>query len=279
MSVPGGRPAWETVRLARHPDRPYALDYVRALGEELYELHGDRLTADDPALVGALARWRGRRVMFLGQQKGRSLRERAARNFGMLHPEGYRKAVRLARLAARFRVPVVCLVDTPGAYPGAEAEERGIGSAIGMAIVEWFRLRTPVVAAVIGEGGSGGALGLAVADRVLMLEHAIYSVAGPEACASILWRDPARREEAAEQLGLTAPYLLAAGLVDEVVPEPPGGAHMDPARAARLLDGALGRHLDELLETDPDQLVRRRYDRFRAVDYGTEPIPTGGTSK
>jgi acetyl-CoA carboxylase carboxyl transferase subunit alpha len=275
VSAEGARAAWATVQLARHPDRPYALDYVRAMAGELHELHGDRLGADDPALVGCLARWRGRRVLFLGQQKGRSLRERAARNFGMLHPEGYRKAMRLARLAAKFRLPIVCLVDTPGAFPGAGAEERGIGSAIGTAILEWFRLRTPVVAAVIGEGGSGGALGLAVADRVLMLEHAIYSVAGPEACASILWHDPSRREEAAEQLALTASHLLAAGLVDEVVREPEGGAHTDPDAAVRLLDHALARHVDELLEEDTDLIVRRRYDRFRAVDYGTDPDATG----
>jgi acetyl-CoA carboxylase carboxyl transferase subunit alpha len=203
--------------------------------------------------------------MFFGQQKGRSFAERVARNFGMMHPEGYRKALRLARTAARFGFPIVSLVDTPGAYPGVGAEERGIGSAIGTAIIEWFGISTPVVAAVIGEGGSGGALGMAVADRVLIQENAVYSVASPEACASIVWRDSGRKEQAANQLGLTAGELLRLGVVDEVVPEPEGGAHRDHQNAAGHLEEALARHLDEILELDLDTLMDRRRRRYRSI--------------
>lgn len=258
-------PAWERVELARHPQRPYALDYVRRLAPDFVELHGDRLSGDDPALVAGPGTWRGTAVMFFGQQKGRTLGDRIARNFGMMHPEGFRKAMRLARLAARFRLPIVSLVDTPGAFPGASAEERGIAIAIAQAIADWFHVATPVVAVVIGEGGSGGALGMAVADRVLMLENAIYSVAGPEACASIVWRDPARRADAAEQLRLTSDHLLGMGIVDAIVPEPAGGAHTDHDEAARLLDEALQRHLLPLLDEEPERLTLRRWARFRDV--------------
>src|SRR6266849_3994097 len=198
---------WEIVELARHPDRPYSLDYIRRLAPDFIELHGDRLSGDDPALVGGVGTWHGRTTLFLGHQKGRSLKERVARNWGMMHPEGYRKAIRLAHHAAKFRFPIVSLIDTPGAYPGAGAEERGI-------------------AAAIGEGGSGGALGMGVADRVIMLENSIYSVASPEAAASIVWRDNTRKVEAAEQLQLTSRDLLAMGVVEEVITEPEGGAQL-----------------------------------------------------
>jgi acetyl-CoA carboxylase carboxyl transferase subunit alpha len=239
---------WQVVERARHPDRPYALDYLRRIAPDFVELHGDRLSGDDPALVGGIGSWRGRTVIFLGNQKGRNLPERVARNWGMMHPEGYRKAIRLAHQAAKFGFPIVTLVDTPGAYPGAAAEEGGVASAIGSAIMEWFQIPVPVVSAVIGEGGSGGALGIAVADRVVMLEHSIYSVASPEAAASIVWRDNNRKVEAAEQLQITSRDLCSMGVVEEVVEEPEGGAHTDPDGAARSLDAALWHQLEPLLQ-------------------------------
>lgn len=257
---------WETVELARHPERPYALDYVKRLAPDFIELHGDRLSADDPALIGGIGRWHGRTTMFLGHQKGRSLKERVSRNWGMMHPEGYRKAIRLAQHAARFGFPIISLIDTPGAYPGAGAEERGIASAIGTAIMEWFRIPVPIVAAVIGEGGSGGALGMGVADRVIMLENSIYSVASPEAAASIVWRDNSRKVEAAEQLQLTSREILAMGVVEEVVPEPAGSARADYDAAASALDAALMRHLEPLLRQTTEELLQHRYERFRYID-------------
>lgn len=257
---------WQVVERARHPDRPYALDYLRRLAPDFLELHGDRLSGDDPALVGGIGTWRGRTVIFLGNQKGRNLAERVARNWGMMHPEGYRKALRLARQAAKFGFPIVTLVDTPGAYPGAAAEEGGVASAIGSAIMEWFQVPVPVVSAVIGEGGSGGALGIAVADRVVMLEHSIYSVASPEAAASIVWRDNNRKVDAAEQLQITSRDLCAMGVVEEVVEEPEGGAHTDPDAAARSLDAALRRQLEPLLDQPVADLLQHRYERFRYID-------------
>ena len=257
---------WEIVELARHPQRPYSLDYIRRLAPDFIELHGDRLSGDDPALVGGVGTWHGRTTLFLGHQKGRSLKERVARNWGMMHPEGYRKAIRLAHHAAKFRFPIVSLIDTPGAYPGAGAEERGIASAIAAAIMEWFRIPVPIVAAVIGEGGSGGALGMGVADRVIMLENSIYSVASPEAAASIVWRDNSRKVEAAEQLQLTSRDLLAMGVVEEVVPEPEGSARIDYDSAAAALDEALYRHLEPLLAQPTAQLLQHRYERFRYID-------------
>ena len=267
----GGRAAstlsvWQTIELARHQDRPYSLDYIRRFAPDFVELHGDRLSGDDPALVGGIGTWHGRTTMFLGHQKGRNLKDRVARNWGMMHPEGYRKAIRLAHHAAKFGFPIVSLIDTPGAYPGAGAEERGIAAAIGSAIMEWFRIPVPIVAAVIGEGGSGGALGMGVADRVLMLENSIYSVASPEAAASIVWRDNSRKVEAAEQLQLTSRDLIAMGVVEEVVPEPPGSAGADHDAAARALDEALHRHLVPLLAQPTDQLLQHRYERFRYID-------------
>jgi acetyl-CoA carboxylase carboxyl transferase subunit alpha len=257
---------WQVVELARHQDRPYSLDYITRLAPDFVELHGDRISHDDPAVVAGLGTWRGRTTVFLGQQKGRNLAERVGRNWGMMHPEGFRKALRLARQAVKFNFPIVALVDTPGAYPGESAEERGIASAIGAAIMEWFDIRVPVVACVIGEGSSGGALGIAVADRVLMLENSLYTVASPEAAASIVWRDNARKVEAAEQLQITSRDLLAMGVVEEIVPEPEGGAHMDYDATARALDEALWRHVEPLLGMPPDELLQHRYERFRYID-------------
>jgi len=257
---------WDVVELARHPDRPYSLDYIKRLAPDFIELHGDRLSGDDPALVGGVGRWHGRTTMFLGHQKGRSLKERVERNWGMMHPEGYRKAIRLAHHAAKFGFPIVSLIDTPGAYPGAGAEERGIASAIASAIMEWFRIPVPIVAAVIGEGGSGGALGMGVADRVIMLEFSIYSVASPEAAASIVWRDNTRKVEAAEQLQITSREILGMGVVDEVVPEPEGSARADYDAAAAALDVALQRHMQPLLAMPIEELLQLRYERFRYID-------------
>jgi acetyl-CoA carboxylase carboxyl transferase subunit alpha len=258
--------AWRVVEVSRHPDRPYSLDYISRLAPDFVELHGDRATGDDPALVAGVGTWRGRTTMFMGHQKGRNLHERVARNWGMMHPEGYRKAIRLAHQAAKFGFPIVSLIDTPGAYPGAGAEERGIAGAIAGAILEWFRIPVPIVAVIIGEGGSGGALGMGVADRILMLESSTYSVASPEAAASIVWRDNSRKVEAAQQLQITARDLLAMGVVEEIVPEPPGGAHADFDEAARLLEEAVARHLEPLLERPPGQLLQMRYERFRYID-------------
>jgi acetyl-CoA carboxylase carboxyl transferase subunit alpha len=263
---PGTLSVWQVVELARHAERPYALDYIKRLAPDFVEFHGDRLGADDAALVGGVGTWAGRTTMFLGQQKGRNFPERVRRNFGMMHPEGYRKAMRLARQAAKFGFPIICLIDTPGAYPGAGAEERGIAAAIAAAIMEWFWIPVPVIAAVIGEGGSGGALGMAVADRVLMLENSIYSVAMPEAAASIVWRDNSRKVEVAEQLQITSRDLLAMGVVEEVVEEPKGGAHLDHDGAARALEKALLRHLEPLLRTPAEELLQHRYERFRYID-------------
>ncbi len=257
---------WQVVELARHQDRPYALDYIRRLAPDFVELHGDRVSHDDPAVVAGLGTWRGRTVVFMGQQKGRNLAERVARNWGMMHPEGFRKAMRLARQAVKFGFPIISLVDTPGAYPGESAEERGISTAIGAAILEWFQIEVPVVAVVIGEGSSGGALGIAVADRVLMLENSLYTVASPEAAASIVWRDNARKVEAAEQLQITSRDLLAMGVVEEVVREPEGGAHLDVDTTARTLDAALWRHVEPLLRMPTADLLQHRYERFRYID-------------
>ena len=264
---------WQVVELARHPDRPYALDYIRRLAPDFLELHGDRLAGDDPALVAGVGTWRGRTVMLMGHQKGRNLADRVARNWGMMHPEGYRKAMRLARQAAKFGFPIIMLVDTPGAFPGSTAEWHGIASAIAAAIMEWFEIPVPVVTAVIGEGGSGGALGTAVADRVIMLENSTYSVASPEAAASIVWRDNARKVEAAEQLQLTSRDLLAMGVVEEVVAEPEGGAHTDCDATVTALEAALWRHLEELLGVPPAELLEHRYERFRYIDslIGADP--------
>jgi acetyl-CoA carboxylase carboxyl transferase subunit alpha len=253
---------YQRVQVARHPRRPYALDYINGLFADFIELHGDRLYRDDPAIVGGLGRIHGRSVVVIGQQKGRDIKENLKRNFGMPHPEGYRKALRLMRLAERFRLPIVTLIDTPGAHPGLGAEERGQAEAIASNIEVMAALKTPIVVAIVGEGGSGGALALAVGDRVLILENAIYSVISPEGCAAILWRDSSLKERAAEALKLTAPDLLAMGLVDEIVPEPPGGAHADPGAAVIGLGVALERQLAELAGMPTDELLRRRADKY-----------------
>ena len=253
---------YQRVQVARHPRRPCTLDYLHGVFTDFVELHGDRLFRDDPAMVGGLARLDGQSVVVIGQQRGRDTKDNLRRNFGMSHPEGYRKALRLMKLAERFALPVVTLVDTPGAYPGLGAEERGIAEAIARNIEEMAVLRTPIVSVIIGEGGSGGALAIAVGDRVLMFEHSTYSVITPEGCAAILWRDASHRARAAEALKLTAPDLLALRLVDEIIPEPPGGAHAAPDVAAATLLGALRRHLAELSDVRPEKLVRRRAEKF-----------------
>jgi acetyl-CoA carboxylase carboxyl transferase subunit alpha len=266
---------WRVVEVARHPRRPYALDYILRMAPNFMELRGDRLTGDDPALVAGVGSWHGRTAMFFGQQKGRTHRERVARNYGMMHPEGYRKAMRLARQAAKMGFPIVSFIDTPGAYPGAGAEERGIAGAIGAAIMEWFSVPVPVLAVIIGEGGSGGALGMGVADRALMLEHAIYSVASPEACASIVWKDVAHKKEAADQMRLTASDLRRLRVIDEVVPEPGEGAHDDHQATVDAVDEALHRHLCSLSELDSGRLLDQRYERFRNIDA---ILPMDGTA-
>jgi len=253
------------VLLARHPRRPYSLDYLNGVFTDFIELHGDRLYRDDPAIVGGWARLGGHSVMVIGHQKGRDTKENIHRNFGMPHPEGYRKALRLMRLAARFHAPVITLVDTPGAYPGLGAEERGQSEALATNILEMSALETPIITAVIGEGGSGGALALGVADRVLMFEHSVYSVISPEGCAAILWKDATQRERAAEALKLTAQDLLRLMLIDEVIEEPLGGAHQDPEAAGEALREALLRHLGELRRVRPEKLVRRRVEKYAAM--------------
>jgi len=255
----------QKVQLSRHPARPYTLDYIGFMVSDFVELHGDRAFADDESIVGGLGRLAGERVVVVGHQKGRNTKENLKRNFGMPRPEGYRKARRLFLLAERFGLPIITFVDTPGAYPGIGAEERGQAEAIATNLETMGRLRVPIIATVIGEGGSGGALALAVADRVLMLEHAIYSVISPEGCASILWRDQAQAETAAAELRLTAQDIHALGVADEVVPEPPGGAHRDPEGTARRLMSALVRHLGELRRLPIDELLRRRYAKYRAM--------------
>lgn len=255
----------ERVQLARHPKRPYTLDYLERAFTDFIELHGDRLFRDDEAVVGGWTRADGHTVMVIGHQKGRDMKENLRRNFGMPHPEGYRKAFRLMRQAEKFGRPVVTLIDTPGAYPGLGAEERGQAEAIAMNLREMARLRTPIVSVVIGEGGSGGALALGVADRVLMLENAVYSVISPEGCAAILWKDPDARDDAAAALKLTAADLARLGVVDQVITEPVGGAHLDWGEAATRVRQAVVGQLDELATMAPDALRRQRWDRFERI--------------
>lgn len=269
---PSGLTPWEQVQLARHPERPHTLDYIGALFEELVELHGDRLFGDDPAIVGGPARLEGRSVMVLGHQKGRDTKENAHRRFGMPRPEGYRKALRLMQQAEKFGLPIISLVDTPGADPTLPSEERGQALAIAANLFEMARLRTPAVAAIIGEGGSGGALAIAMADRVLMLEHAIYSVVTPEGCASILWKDVGLAPEAAASMKITADDMARFGIVDGIVPEPAGGAHTDPLAAARALGDALRCTLEDLDRVygvgealDAERLLHDRFARYRRI--------------
>ena len=257
--------AWQRTQLARHPQRPYTLDFARLLFTDFTELHGDRAFADDPAIVSGFARFHGRPVLVIGHQKGRDTKQRLARNFGQAKPEGYRKALRLMHLAAKFGRPIFTLIDTPGAYPGIDAEERGQAEAIARNLREMSRLPVPIVVTITGEGGSGGALAIAVGDKINMLENSVYSVISPEGCASILWRDAAKAEVAAEALRVTATDLIALGLVDEVVPEPEGGAHTDHEATARYLDPVLVRSLDELDTVPIPELLHRRYEKFRTM--------------
>ena len=256
---------WERVKIARHPKRPYSLDHIRQIFTDFYELHGDRLGGDDRALLTGLARLDGQPVMLLSQQKGRSTEENKERYFGMPRPQGYRKAKRAMALAERFSFPVISLIDTPGAYPGLEAEERNIGGAIAENLSAMVMLRTPIVTAVIGEGGSGGALAIGVADRVIMLENAIYSVISPEGAAAILWKEKERTKEAAAALSLSAPHLLELGVIDEVVPEPLGCAHKQPEKTALALKESLLRHLEEISTMSIEELLAARYKRYRAI--------------
>lgn len=257
--------AWQRTQLARHPHRPYSLDYIQRLFTDFSEIHGDRNFADDAAIVCGFAKYHGRPVMVVGQQKGRDTKQKLARNFGMPKPEGYRKALRVMQLAAKFDRAILCFVDTPGAYPGLDAEERGQAEAIARNLREIAKLAVPIVVNVTGEGGSGGALAIAVGDKVNMLENAIYSVISPEGCASIMWRDAARAELAAAALKLTAGDLFSMKLIDEVVPEPDGGAHRDHDQAAALLDPVLRRSLEEFDRMSKDALLRRRYEKFRRL--------------
>jgi len=261
---------WQITRIARHPDRPYTLDYIGALFTHFTELHGDRHFADDLSIVGGLARLGGEACVVLGHQKGRDTKERGLRNFGMSKPEGYRKALRIMKLAEKFKLPVFTFVDTPGAYPGIDAEERGQSEAIGRNIFEMAQLEVPIVSTIIGEGGSGGALAIAVADSVLMMQYAVYSVISPEGCASILWKTAEKAETAAEALGITAARLKGLGLVDRVVTEPLGGAHRDPAAAAAALRRALLDGLREVADLSTEALLQRRHERLQSYGRFTE---------
>ena len=280
QSIYRGLTRWQRVQIARHPERPYTLDYVGALTTGFMELHGDRLFGDDRALVGGLATFKGsafgsedRSVVILGHQKGRDTNQRKERRFGMPNPEGYRKAKRLMEMAAKFGKPILTLLDTPGAYPGLEAEERGQAEAIARNLLVMARLPVPIVVVVIGEGASGGALGIGVGDRVLMLENAWYSVISPESCSSILWRSWDHKEDAARALKLTAPDLIEHGVIDEIIPEPVGGAHQDPAATFQAVGAAIARQLDALAALDRDALLDARLAKFDAMGAYAEPAP------
>jgi acetyl-CoA carboxylase carboxyl transferase subunit alpha len=267
---------WQRVQVARHPDRPSFEDFIKELFTGFVEIHGDRRFADDTAIMTGFADYKGIPVLLVGHVKGRDTKEKIYRNFGYTRPEGYRKALRAMRLGEKFQRPIIVFVDTPAAYPGLESEERGVAEAIAVNLREMMLLDAPIVVVVSGEGGSGGALGIAVGDRVLMQEFAIYSVIPPEGCAAILWRDAAKKVEAAEALKLTAPDLFKAGIIDEIVPEPNGGSHSDPAAAARLVDEALGRILRELTQLDRETRLQLRYDKFRHMGrLGVEFVDEG----
>jgi acetyl-CoA carboxylase carboxyl transferase subunit alpha len=274
---------WQRVLVARHPERPYLLDYVERLFTEFVELHGDRRFADDGAIVCGFARYHGTPVLVCGHQKGRDMKQKVQRNFGYARPEGYRKALRAMQMADKFGRPIIVFVDTPAAYPGVESEERGIAEAIALNLREMAILSVPIIVIITGEGGSGGALGLAIGDRVLMQEFAVYSVIPPEGCAAILWRDSSRKVEAAEALKITAPDLIARNVVDGIVPEPLGGAHQDADEAARAVDGAVRAALAEIAALDTETRLQARYDRFRRIgalgdgiiDTAAAPAPSG----
>ena len=257
--------AWQKTELARHPQRPYLLDYVSLMFDGFDEVHGDRRFGDDPAMICGMAKFRGQPVLVVGQQKGRDVKQRVYRNFGQSSPEGYRKALRAMRMAEKFGHPILTFVDTPGAYPGLGAEERGQAEAIAYNLREMARLKVPVIVTITGEGGSGGALAIAIGDRILMLENSIYSVISPEGCASIMWRDATKRDVAAEALRITSKDMVELGVIDAVVPEPPGGAHRDPKAAADLLASELHKQLSELQALSLEQLLAARYDKFRKM--------------
>jgi acetyl-CoA carboxylase carboxyl transferase subunit alpha len=257
--------AWQRVQIARHPARPYTLDYIKFMTDEFLELHGDRLFGDDLSIIGGFAKIDGQKVMIIGHQKGRDTKENVQRNFGCAHPEGYRKAMRLMRMAAKFQVPVICLIDTPGAYPGIGAEERGQAQAIAENLRDMAVCETPIIATIIGEGGSGGALGIGVADRVLILEHAYYSVISPEGCASILWRSSLKAPEAAKALKLHGEDLIKHHVVDEIVPEPMGGAHRNHEEIAASLKAALLKNLKKLTSLSTKELLNERYNKYRDI--------------
>lgn len=264
---------WQISQLSRHPGRPYTLDYIKLMFTDFHELHGDRAYADDPAIVCGLARFEGEPVMVIGHQKGRDTKEKIYRNFGMPRPEGYRKALRVMKMAERFRLPIVCLIDTPGAYPGIGAEERGQSEAIARNLFEMAKLRTPIICTVTGEGGSGGALAIGVGDRLIMLEYSTYSVISPEGCASILWKSADKSQLAAEAMGITSDRIREQGLLDEVVREPLGGSHRNFECVAANLKEALLRHLDELKRLDLDELMEKRYQRLMCFGaFVEEPV-------
>jgi len=262
--------SWQKVQLSRHPDRPYTLKYIEKMTTNFVELYGDRNVKDDKAMVGGFALLEGQTVMMIGQQKGINTKTRQLRNFGMANPEGYRKALRLMRLAEKFNKPIVTLIDTPGAYPGLEAEERGQGEAIARNIYEMIRLKVPVICVIIGEGASGGALGIGVGDRVLMMENSWYTVISPENCSTILWRSWAQKEIAAEQLKLTADYMKGFGLVDDIIPEPAGGAHWDYAEAAQIVKSRILVVLDELKQISPEDRINQRIEKFGRMGFWEE---------
>lgn len=256
---------WQRTQIARHPQRPYTLDYIEALMENFVELHGDRNFADDKSIVGGVAWFNGKPVMVMGHQKGRNTKEKVQRNFGMPHPEGYRKALRLMKLGERFQLPIITLVDTPGAFPGIGAEERGQAEAIARNLIEMADLKVPIITVVTGEGGSGGALALAVSNRVMMMENSIYSVISPEGCAAILWKNQDYAQDAAEAMKLTAVDSLENGIIDEIIPEPLGGAHREPEVAAKTMGASVQAQLDELSAMEPDELVLDRWSKFRKI--------------
>ena len=253
---------WQTVQVARHPRRPYTLDYIERLFEDFQELHGDRHFSDDPAIVGGLAKFSGRAVMVIGQQKGRTIAEKLNRNFGMPRPEGYRKALRLMQLAAKFKLPIITFIDTPGAYPGIDAEERNQSEAIARNLLVMAKLPTPIITIVIGEGGSGGALAIGVGDRIAMLQYSVYSVISPEGCASILWKDASHAPKAAEAMGVTAAQIIKLGLIDEVLPEPIGGAHAAPIQATEVVKDFISQQLTILAKLPVSTLLEQRYERL-----------------
>ncbi len=266
--------AWQVTQLAKHINRPKSLYYIQGMFEDFIELHGDRMYGDDPAVVGGLCKLNGQSLLLIGQQKGSDAREMVYRNFGMPHPEGYRKALRLMKMAEAFKKPVITLIDTPGAYPGAGAEERGQAEAIARNLIAMSVLRTPIITIIIGEGGSGGALAIGVGDRILMLEYSVYSVVSPKACASILWRDGEKEKTAAESLKLTANDLLRLGVIDEVVKEPLGGAHRNPQEMARALKARIVEHLRDLEAIPTEELLNQRYEKFRRIGKFVDEKPS-----